>query len=177
METTTLQVLLRAGIVALAVLVVTGLSVYARRHPNRAGGMPGGVRLPRFVAVVGWLFVVVGGVMCLAALGDDVPVGMQVAAVLIVGGGLLFLVGYRNWYIVIGTDEVTYRTFFGFTRTVRYHEVASYSITQQHGVPVLTLRAVDGSRFTLNPRTFDVTALLTGIDDERRRFGLPAIQP
>lgn len=162
---------------ALAVLVVTGLSIYARRHPNRAKDVPGGVRLPRFVAIVGWLFVVVGGVMCLAALGEGAPVGMQVAAVLIVAGGLLFLVGYRNWYIVIGADEVTCRTFFGVTRTVRYHEVTSYRITEQHGVPVLTLRAVDGSRLALNPRTFDVTALLTGIDEERRRFGLPAIQP
>ena len=163
--------------VALAVLVVTGLSIYARKRPNRARNLPGGVRLPRFVAFVGWLFAVVGAVLCLAALEDDAPVGMQVTAVLVLAGGLLFLVGYRNWYIVIGTDELTYRTFFGVTRTVRYHEVASYTISHQHGVPVLTLRAVDGSRFSLNPRTFDVAALLAGIDDERRRFGLPPIHP
>ena len=177
METTTLQVVLRTGLVLLAVLAVTGLSIYARKHPNRANGVPGGVRLPRFVAFVGWLFVVVGGLMCVVAFGDDVEVGMQVAAVAIVAGGLLFLVGYRNWYIVIGEDELTYRTFSGVTRTVRYHEVASYKVSHQHGQPVLTLRTVDGSRFSLNPRTFDVTELLAGIDDQRRRFGLPAIQP
>ncbi|MEZ2371741.1 hypothetical protein [Arthrobacter sp. RCC_34] len=159
-------ILLKTLILLAAAVFVAAIVWRARRHPNRAKDFPERVRMPKLVAVVGWLFAAVGLLMGLVAFtSDDAenPLGFQISSLAIFIGCVLFLVLYRNWYVAAGTDEVAFRTFLGTEHVVPYGDVASYRVVERKGQPILTVTSIDGARLSLNIRTFDVAPLLLAI--------------
>lgn len=162
----TTAILLKTLILLAAALLTAAIVWWARRHPNRAKDFPERVRMPKVIAVVGWLFVAVGLLMGLVAFtSDDAenPLGFQIASLAIFIGGVLFLMLYRNWYVAAGVDDVAFRTFLGTEHVVPYSDLASYRVVERKGQPILTVTSIDGARLSLNIQTFDIAPLLLAI--------------
>ena len=159
-------ILLKTLILLAAALLIATIAWWSRRHPNRAQDFPDRLRMPKLVAVVGWLFAAMGLLMGLVAFtSDDAenPLGFQIASLAIFVGGVLFLALYRTWYVAAGADDVAFRTFLGTEHVVPYSDLASYRMVERNGQPILTITSIDGARLSLNIRTFDVAPLLLAI--------------
>jgi hypothetical protein len=170
---------LRIVIYAAVALFVLGVARYARKRPNRAKDHPDRVRLPKIIPVIGWLFVIVGGLMGLASLaaseGTDL-LGMRIASVAIIGFGVFFLVMYRNWFIEGQAEQITHRTSLGRLQTIAYRDITEYRVIPVQGRQMLTVRATGGRKLQLNVAMFDVTPMadFLRLKAERGRDPLPA---
>lgn len=152
--------------VPVAVLVlIASLSWWARKHPNRSKEFPDRIRMPKFQAFFGWLFLSVGLFMGLFAFTyPRAPLGAQIASVVIVLAGLFFLFMYRNFYIVPRTYDVAYRTIMGKEHLVTYADIVSYDVRRLRGQPFLTFKDRHGVKFSINSAAYDMTPLLRAID-------------
>lgn len=157
-----LQIILSTALTACAIW----LAVWLSRRPNRAKDATGRVRMPRFVAVCGWLLLAVGVLMCLVAFGsppDDDATAMRIAAVAIAVGGLAFLALYRNFYVIAGPDAVVFRNVWGIERGFAYSDIDGYEMLEQNGRRILHVHAATGVSLRADPRMFALEPLLAAI--------------
>jgi len=161
------ELVLKILIMAFAALFIAAIAWWARKHPNRSKEYPEQVRMPKVVAIVGWLFLVVGLLMGLVAFTSDHardPLAFRIASLAIIAGGLVFVFMYRNFYVAPRHFEVAFRSVFGKEHLLRYSDIASYSYQTLKGQPYLTVKSVDGVKLSLNIRAYDMTPLLRAID-------------
>ncbi|UWF77625.1 MULTISPECIES: hypothetical protein [Microbacterium] len=164
--------------IVLVVLALIALLVWnGRTHPNRAKDFPDRIRMPRLVAVIGWLLVAVGILMGLAAftagdaseaVDDRGLLPMRIAAVAILAGGVLLVLLYRNWYVAPDADAVRFRTLLGREKRIAYADIVEYRMRTMGGRPNLRIRSVDGTRLTLNPAMFDMSPLFAAMEFRER---------
>ena len=162
---------LKYALLALVTLMIAGGVWWAVKHPNRSKQHPERVRMPIFIAVVGWLLLGVGLLMVLVAFStsDDPDVlPMRIAAVAIFAGGMLFLLMYRNWYVEPDVDEVRFRTISGREQVIAYADIADYRTYEQNGQPRLEVRSASGVKLALNPRMYPLPQLFAAIDFRKR---------
>lgn len=115
----TLKILLSV----LTTAAVAGVVWWARKHPNRSKEYPQQQRMPKFVPAVGWLFLAVGSLMGLLSFATaDVALGAKISSVAILLGGVLFVLMYRNFYVVPRTYKVVFRSVLG-RATTRPHPI------------------------------------------------------
>ncbi|MBE6483177.1 MAG: hypothetical protein E7Z96_00105 [Actinomycetaceae bacterium] len=158
------KILFRLLIILLVVGVSFLVGVLARRRPNRSAKDPSRIRQPRLVLIIGILFLLMGTLLVATAVaaasnGDDAWIGMFIAGLAMVMGGLLFALLYRNWWISVGDDAIDFSTAFGRQKRIRYADITTYRVVTQYGNPQLTVVSSDGTKLSLNKRTFDVSAL------------------
>jgi hypothetical protein len=168
------KIMLLIVVVALIPLVVW----WMRRHPNVSKKHPDRQRMPKLVAVVGWVLLVLGALMSLVAFtSDDAddPTAFRIASVAIVVGGILFLGLYRNWYVAPEADVVHFRTALGREDRIVYSDIVDYRMTELNGQPNLSVKAGSGAKLALNPNMYDVSPLLAAIrfKEARGRWPLP----
>lgn len=162
---------LKYAIVFVVGVLLLGMVLWGRRRPNRAKGHPGRLRLPKFVAVIGWALFVVGFLMGLVAFTSRYTEDlnpMRIASASITLGGLVFLMMYRNWYIAPEADAVHFRTIFGNEKTIAYADIANWRTTTSNGQPRLTVRSNSGDKLVVNPLLYDMTPLFAAIEFKER---------
>lgn len=168
---------------AFVVLFVAAATWWVSRHPNRSKKHPEQVRLPKIIPVVGWLVMLAGLVIGLAALTSDAAhdaVPMRIASVALVIGGVLFLLMYRNWYVAAGPDAVHFRTGLGREHTIAYRDIRDYRYTTApNGRPMLIVRSTSGAKLSVIPTQYDVSPLLAAIafQETNGRWPLPGEFP
>lgn len=146
-------------------LAIAALAWWARRYPNRAKDYPERVRMPKFIAFIGWLFVVVGLLMGTWAFGSsEGPLGARIGSSAILAGGIAFIAMYRNFYIVTGPYEVVFRSVLGKEQVIRYREIVHYSVAPLRGQQFLDVRSVHGVKLSMNISAYDLSPLLRAID-------------
>lgn len=156
------------GIAAFAFTFSTLFGIYAKRRPNRDKKNKGAIRQPKIVAVIGWLFTIVGVLTLLIAVprlfnpGDGL--GMMITSIFILLMGCLFVAIYKNWYIDVRPDEIINRTVFGKIKRVRFDSIRDYLLHKNGFVPMLTVRGLDGVSIAVNRAAFDVAPLLDAIE-------------
>lgn len=170
--------LTKVALLIVVVGLVPAVVWWMRRHPNRSKQHPGRQRMPKLVAVVGWMLLVVGVLMSLVAFTSsdaDDPTAFRIASVAILFGGVLFLMMYRNWYVAPERDAVHYRTLLGREDRIVYSDIVDYRMTEANGQPNLRIRASSGARLALNPAMYDMSPLLAAIrfKEARGRWPLP----
>lgn len=164
-----LAVVVHTAVAAIAGWLAVEAAHYARKHPNRDRRDPRRLRLMKILPIGGWTLLLLSIPMILLsdASRDDDRTAMAIASFAILGGGVLFLVMYRNWYIVFGDEEVTFRTLAGATRSFRYADIADYSVRRSRQGPMLTVRTARGVRLSLNIRMYDASPLLAQLQFHR----------
>ncbi|MDQ0727172.1 hypothetical protein [Microbacterium sp. W4I20] len=164
--------------VAVSVIVlVIGLAValWARRHPHRSSVHPGRVRMPRFVLVAGLLALGVAVLFALTAHLARFPLGMEIAAIVLLVVGSLVLLAYINWFIEPGPDAVHARTFFGRRKVIVYGEIVRYQFSTMNGQQYVSVVSSNGDSLTLSITKYDVTPLLAAIEFRRDRGRWPLV--
>lgn len=174
---------LTIAVMFIVMVVVVPASVWwFRRHPNVSQRYPSRQRMPRFVAVFGWVQLVVGLLMTLVSFGSsdvDDPLAFRIASIAILFGGVLFLAMYANWVIAVERDVVHYRSVLGREDRIVYSDIVDYRMREVNGQPNLRVTAFNGTKFAVNPVAYDVTPLLNAITykEERGRWPLPGELP
>lgn len=166
-----LGLVLKYVLLAVATLMVAGGIWWAVKHPNKSKQHPGRLRMPVFIAIVGWLFVVVGALMVLVAFSttDDVDLlPMRIAAVAILAGGILFLLMYRNWYLEPDVDELRFRTIGGRERVIAYGDITDYRTYEANGQARLEVRSASGVKLAFNPQMYNAAPLFDAISFRER---------
>lgn len=168
-----------ALVAALVVGVLGFVFAWNRTNPNRSRSDPQRVRMPRFMAGFGVVMMLLAVVFALvlprADATDRLP--MAVFTVLFVVGGGLFLLLYVNWYLIVRGDHLVFRGLLTGERTIWYRDIVRYSLHGTRAAPLVTIRAADGTKFTTNYRTFDVTPLLRAIEFHRATGHWPGVVP
>lgn len=72
---------------------------------------------------------------------------------------------YVNWYLVVGPHQLTFHSALGRVRTIRYDDVTPARLVRRGNATQPTIRDAGGTRFSINPGTFDVGPLLEGLRD------------
>lgn len=157
-----LAIVVHGAIAAIAGWLAVEAAHYARKHPNRDRRDPRRLRLMKILPIAGWALLLISVPMILLsdASREDDRMAMAIASFAMLGAGIAFLVMYRNWYVAFGDEEVTFRTLTGVTRTIRYADIADYSVQRSEQGPVLTVRTGRGERLSLNIRRYDASPLL-----------------
>ncbi|UNK70646.1 hypothetical protein [Microbacterium sp. H1-D42] len=171
-----LAVILKYTLIVIAVVLVGLLAKWARSRPNRAKRLPERVRMPKIVPIIGWILIIVGTLMVLAAFtrpAGEEEIGMQIASVAIVACGVFFLVMYRNWYIAPGADEIVFRTVWGAEKAIRYADIVTYEVRPVSAQPTLLISASDGTRFRVNLATYDVAPLIAHLEYHQKNGRWP----
>ena len=70
-----------------------------------------------------------------------------------------------NWYLVLEPHQLSFRNALGSVRTIRYDDITRARLGRQYNATRLTVGASDGTRFSVNPGTFDVSPLLKAPHD------------
>lgn len=163
--------MIKFGLILLVAVIVGGMvwRAVGRGKPNIVRGFPDRQRMPRLVAIIGAVFLVIGTMMVLASFttGGDEFIPLRIASVVVLATGILFLIAYRNRYVAPGRDAVRFRTLLGREKSIRYADITSYKGTVGGARPHLTVRA---GRETLrvNPSFYDLSALYAAIDARER---------
>lgn len=121
--------------------------------------------MPVIFPVVGWLLVVIGVLLVLVSFSAQVEpeiVPMRIASVAILGGGILFLLMYRNWYVEPDVDEVRFRTAFGREHVIAYRDIVDYRSRARNGRPRLEVRSASGVKLAIT-QLYTVDPLLAAI--------------
>lgn len=148
-----------------ATLAIAAVAWWARKYPNRSKTHPERVRIPKVVPIIGWLFVAVGLLMGLWAFTSaDGPLGARIGSTATIIGGLAFLAAYRNFYMVPNAYGIAWRSVLGKEHERLYSDIARYSTGSTKGQRFLTVKFVDGVKFSLNISAYDVTPMLRAID-------------
>lgn len=171
-------VLTKVVLLIVVVALVPAVAWWMQRHPNRSKQHPDRQRMPRLVAVFGWILLALGVLMSLVAFtSDDAddPTAFRIASVAILLGGVLFLMLYRNWYVAPERDAVHYRTVLGREERIIYSDIVDYRMTEVNGQPNLRITASNGAKLALNPAMYDMSPLLAAIrfKEARGRWPLP----
>lgn len=174
--------LTKVALLIVVVALVPAVVWWMRRHPNRSKQHPDRQRMPKLVAVVGWMLLVVGVLMSLVAFTSsdaDDPTAFRIASVAILFGGVLFLMMYRNWYVAPERDAVHYRTLMSREDRIVYSDIVDYRMAEANGQPKLRIRASSGAELALNPAMYDMSPLLAAIrfKEARGRWPLPGELP
>ncbi|WP_422115969.1 hypothetical protein [Brachybacterium sp. UNK5269] len=167
MDVDTLQRVLRAALLLLVALAVSGLTRHMVRRPHRHRTRPSRRLLPRWMAAMAVLFLAVGSLLALLGLtllqepalsAEDLEDGrgMSIAGIAIALGGLFFL-----WVRIIVYVEATpaafvHRGVLGRTTTVRYADLVEMITTSARGAVTVTVIGRDGTRFTAALGLFDL---------------------
>lgn len=147
---------------------------WAAKHPNRTKRHPGRTRLPKFFPIVGWLLVGVGAFMSLVAFTVSEPeLEMQIAGVLMLAGGLAFLLMYRNFYVAPGPENVHFRTVMGRENVIAYADIREVRSYHRNGQPYVKVMAADGTTLDLNPAMYDLSAMFDYLEGVRVRPAQP----
>jgi hypothetical protein len=162
-----LSIIAGAILTAIAGYIAVLVADRSRARPNRDRRDVARVRMPKLIAIVGWLFVGAGVPLLLVAWAvgprHESEVGMSLTALGVLLGGLFFLAIYRNWYVAFGEEEVRYRTVLGVSRSFRYSDIVECTVKETDQGPVLRVRAVHGQRLTLNVKMYDASPLLAQV--------------
>lgn len=163
------QAVLTAGIAVVLVAIAGLFGAWYRRHPNRSRANPRRVRMPRFMAWVGvglvLLGLVFGATTAVADPEDVVPLRVFTVAAII--GGLLFIVLYVRWFVEMREDHMVVRGIVGSERVIWFRDIVNYRFSGTPSAPTVTIRSLDGTRFSANYRTFDLSPLLQAIEYHR----------
>ena len=163
--------MIKFGLVLLVAVILGGMvwRTIGRGKPNTVRGYPERQRMPRMVAIVGAVFVVIGSMMVLASFttGGAELLPLRIASVVVLATGILFLVTYRNRYVAPGRDAVRFRTLLGREKSIRYADITSYNGTVGGARQRLTIRA---GRDTLrvSPGFYDLSVLYAAIEERER---------
>ncbi|MEV4776776.1 hypothetical protein [Microbacterium sp. LWO13-1.2] len=163
-------VVLKFLLFAAALILVVVLVRRAFKKPNRAKSQPDRIRMPKFVLITAWVLLGLGLFMSLLAFGSGNmrdPVPFRIASVVMVAGGLLFLLMYNNWYIAPGRDEIAFATIFGVAKVIRYSDIADYRMVDRGGQRMLFVKSSTGTKFSVNLAAYDVSPLLAHIEFHR----------
>lgn len=162
--------------VSVTAILAAMLAWWMARHPNRKKTDTLHYRLPKFIAILGWVYIALAAVFAIFAtdasgLGDA---GMRAMSLGFFAFGVLCIAVYRNWYIAPDTDEVRFRSLFGREQVIVYSDITNYSIKQNGNNPRITIRTSRGVTLGVNLRFFDMSPLLAAIAfrDERGRWPL-----
>ena len=155
---------LPALIVAAVVVLIGGLSWLGRRSEHRDPAHPDRIRMPRFVLWIGVAGLPPMLAILLVAPGSDDP-AMTIVPLLMIGALAYLIALYLNWYVVLETDRFTFRSAIGRVHTVRHDDVDRVRLVRQYNATRKILRAADGTRFSINPGTFDVSPLLRALHE------------
>lgn len=133
--------------------------------PNRSKTHPERVRIPKIVAIVGWLFVCGGFLLGLGAFtSPDGPLGPGIASVAVIACGLAFIAVYRNFYVAPRANEVAFRSVLGKEHIRPYSDIAHYEVGRLKGQRFLTVRFTDGVKLSLNIDAYDMAPMLRALD-------------
>lgn len=165
------DILLRVVIGILGSLAIGGLlylvgrvSGRIRRRPHRARAHPERLRMPRFMLWIGIFVVALMGLVIVAAFttADPDPM-MKVIPGLMLLVGVFLILTYANWYLVVREDHLVFRDFLRRVREVWYRDIVRYAWGGNANSPTLTVWTEHGTKFTVNPRAYDVTPLLRSL--------------
>lgn len=163
-------VVLKFVLFAAALILVVIVVRRAFMRPNRAKGQPERMRMPKLVLIIAWGLLGLGLFMSLLAFGSGNmrdPVPFRIASVVMVVGGLLFLLMYNNWYLAPGRDEIAFGTVFGAAKVIRYSDIATYRTVDRGGQRMLFLKSSNGTKLSINLNAYDVAPLLAHIEFHR----------
>ncbi|WAP51720.1 hypothetical protein OL239_18625 [Arthrobacter sp. ATA002] len=160
-----LALFLRIGITTFIVLALAALAGWARKHPNRSPADAERIRMPKIVAIIGWLVASAGLLTGLAAFtSPDAALGARIAPVAIMAAGLALVGAYCNFYVAPRTYEIAFRSVFGKEHVRAYSDIGRYRVSTAKGQRFLTMRFTDGTKLSLNINTFDLTPALRAMD-------------
>jgi hypothetical protein len=151
-----------ALILAGVALAVGALGRLARRTARRDAEHPERVLMPRVMLWVGIAGLPVMLLILLAAPGSGDP-AMTIVPLLMTGVFAFLILLYVNWYLVVEAHQLTFRSALGRVRTIRYDDVTRVRVVRRYGATRLDIRAADGTRFGINPGTFDVSPLMRAL--------------
>ncbi len=157
-----------AGALALVTVVAFGAATTLRNreHPNRAKENPQRIRMPRFVPFVGLAIVGCGLAALYSSIAHPEPdkiLSTRLGATALFAIGTLFLWAYRNWFVDVRPDRVSFRRFGRRVKTIRYSDIVRYRVEDGNGSRSLMVRSGDGTVLHLNITLFDATPLLQHI--------------
>ncbi|MGX1737914.1 hypothetical protein ACWIB8_01910 [Corynebacterium flavescens] len=168
-------VLLRRILRALVQVLVLGIGWWARKHPNTVKTRPNRQRMPKFIAIFGWVLLVVGAVQAAIGLSTD-PArannlkGMLVASALMILAGLVFVVIQHNWFVEPGADRVDFRTVFGREKNIEYQDIVRVREYSAQGQPFIQVRDSHGTKLGLSLQLYDMSPLLDYLDAHPSQF-------
>lgn len=131
---------------ALVFVVVLVRSFFGRSKRAKDPGPR--VRLPRSVAITAAVLLALAVVASLLGFGSgDMrdPVPFRIASAVLLVGGLLVLLAYRNRYVLPGADAVVFRTILGAERSIRYRDIVSHRTIDRRGRRILVVRSSAGT--------------------------------
>ncbi|MCC3265136.1 hypothetical protein [Arthrobacter gengyunqii] len=161
-------------------LAIAALAWWARKFPNRAKDYPERVRMPKFIAFIGWLFVVVGLLIGIWAFTwPEGPLDARIASAAILAAGIGFIAMYRNFYMVTGPYQVVFRSVLGKEQVIHYREIVHYSVYRLRGQQFVDVRSVHGVKLSMNTTAYDLRPLLRAIDyrEATGRWPVPVDAP
>lgn len=168
---------LKCALIALAVVLVAGGLWRVMKRPNRSRQHRARMRMPVFVPLVGWVLLVVGFLMALIAFtsryADLLPV--RISSLVIVAGGVFFLVMYQNWYVESRLDELHFRTVFGRERVIKYADIVDYRMLELNGRPRVQVGSSSGVKLSFNPHIYPLEALFDAIRFRERAGRWPRV--
>lgn len=158
------------SLVAAVVLLVVGVAKLWRRYPHR-DKKTGALRLPRTVAVLGYIMVAAGALFLAGSVtlffnpsstSASGAVGLVILSLMVEGIGGLLLLMYRNFVLLIDREGIAWRTVFGRAKELRYEDVTEARIIPEIGMSFLRLVAPRAT-LKVNMTMFDLQPAVTAL--------------
>lgn len=155
------------GIVLFAVVLASSVGQWSTRRPKRDRMNPEAIRLPKVLAVAGWLVAPVGLLLVLSAIAgtsdpeDRMP--MLIIGILLLATAAFLVATYLNSYIVIRDDEIIQRTILRRLRTIRYDNIDKCRRLRNGPVPLLKLWGYDGVVIRFQASASDASPVLAAL--------------
>ena len=152
------------GAVVFSIVFTTGFGMWAKRRPNLDKVTKGAVRQPKVIPIFGWILLVAGALLFLLSIPlimeSSAGIGPLASGAGMMAFGGVFLLIYKNWYVLVGPDEIVNRSVFGKIKRIRYDSIRRYSFTTNGVVPMVNVWGLDGVGISVNSSAFNVDPLL-----------------
>lgn len=156
--------LIQWGITLAAVTIVIAISRIAQNRPNRSRNHPNKVRVPKIMAVLGWLALLAGFLFTTVSFtgpaSTSMPLGAKITALGLVLLGAVFLLVYFRWYLIVEYDFIERRGMILPPRRINYADITALTFNSANGMQHMTVTGAVGRSLSLNISVFKVDKLL-----------------
>lgn len=165
-----MQYVIVFSLVTAVTLLVVGVARLWRRYPHR-DKKTGALRLPRTVAVLGYIMVAAGAVFLAGSItlffnpsstSASGAVSLVILSLVVEGIGGLLLLMYRNFFLLIDREGIAWRSVFGRAKELRYEDVTEARI-YSNGIMSFLKLAAPSATLKINMTMFDLQPAVTAL--------------
>lgn len=162
-------------------VVAAFLGKYKKPRHNKTIVRDGVMRLPKSTGNAGWMFVVLGimSIVASAVLSNQAKYPLLVLGLFLMPLGVVLISYYRNWYLVLLSEEIVMRTLTKKIVRIRYDAVISAEVRRIGRRVMLRIRDTNGTKLSADDRYVDSATIIQTIQyvqDLQRLARLPPSQ-